>query len=341
MGSVKDLSILREPTLADPGLGQFHFSDRYSVFDWGEMPDQIPQKGRALCIMSAYFFEKLEAMGFRTHYEGIVENGVVKRLKDAKAPAEAIQVKLVRVVRPELINSHFDYRVFQKERSNFLIPLEIIYRNSLPDGASVFKRLREGSLTLSDLGLSEMPSPGSKLKRPILDVSTKLEKIDRYLGWQEARAIAGISPVELDELKNAALVINRLITDSAERAGLINEDGKVEFAYDQNRKLMLVDVLGTPDECRFTYEGLPVSKEVARIYYRKSAWYRDLEEIKKKDSVNWKNLVKSRPEPLPKRFLELTSLAYQSCADELTGRAWFKAPPLGEILTGIKEFLNS
>jgi phosphoribosylaminoimidazole-succinocarboxamide synthase len=34
----------------------------------------------------------------------------------------------------------------------------------------------------------------------------------------------------------------------------------VEFSFDENRRLMLVDVLGTPDECRFEYRGMPVSK---------------------------------------------------------------------------------
>jgi hypothetical protein len=36
----------------------------------------------------------------------------------------------------------------------------------------------------------------------------------------------------------------------------------------------VVDVVGTLDECRFTftYEGLHVSKEIARIYYRRTEW---------------------------------------------------------------------
>lgn len=37
----------------------FRFSDRYSVFDWGEMPDSIPYKGEVLAGWSAYFFEIL------------------------------------------------------------------------------------------------------------------------------------------------------------------------------------------------------------------------------------------------------------------------------------------
>ncbi|GAG55731.1 unnamed protein product, partial [marine sediment metagenome] len=40
-GSVKDLEILSRPEDNKMGIGRFHFSDRYSVFDWGEMPDHL------------------------------------------------------------------------------------------------------------------------------------------------------------------------------------------------------------------------------------------------------------------------------------------------------------
>ena len=42
MGSVKDLKTLQPATKSEYGQGIFSFSDRYSVFDWGEMPDTIP-----------------------------------------------------------------------------------------------------------------------------------------------------------------------------------------------------------------------------------------------------------------------------------------------------------
>ncbi len=79
MGSVKDLVVLVEPT-DKLGLGRFIFSDRYSVFDYGEMPDRIEDKGKALCMVSAFFFERLEEAGIATHYVGLVEDGEVKAL---------------------------------------------------------------------------------------------------------------------------------------------------------------------------------------------------------------------------------------------------------------------
>ena len=63
MGSVKDLKVIKPAEQNSLGVAHFHFSDRYSVFDWGEMPDLITKKGQALCVIGAYFFEKLEEMG--------------------------------------------------------------------------------------------------------------------------------------------------------------------------------------------------------------------------------------------------------------------------------------
>ena len=85
----------------------------------------------------------------------------------------------------------------------------------------------------------------------------------------------------------------------------MNEDGKIELAFDNQRRLMVVDVVGTLDECRFTYDGLHVSKEIARQFYKKTQWYKDVEEAKKtaeaKGIKDWKALCKSQPPPLDPR----------------------------------------
>lgn len=339
MGSVKDLKVLKEPNDTQHGVGHFIFSDRYSVFDWGEMPDHIVEKGKAICIATAYFFECLEKLGIKTHYIGVVENGKAKRLDQLKEPQNILEVKLVRVVKPKIQGNLYDYSIYQQERANFLIPLEVIYRNSLPAGSSVFKRLKQGSLKWEDLGLKQEPKPGQILDKPILDVSTKLEITDRYITWEEAQKICNLEDSELKEIKRVTLLINDLITKEAINIGLFNEDGKIEFGFDQQRNLMLVDALGTLDECRFTYQGIPVSKEIARIYYRKTDWYKEVEEAKSKDRLNWKSLVKSSPPKLPEELATSISLLYKAYANELTKRKWFDAPPLKEVLKQIKELI--
>lgn len=338
MGSVKDLTIRKEPTDKEPGIGRFVFSDRYSVFDWGEMPDHILNKGSAICLATAYFFEKVEELGIKTHYIGVAEDGKPKRLKDLTKPSNTIEVKILRVIKPTLTGNVYDYSVYQKEINNVLIPLEVIYRNALPAGSSVFKRLNDGTLKFSDIGLDKMPEPGQVLDKPIYDVSTKLEVTDRYLSWDEAKKICALSDAELDKMKKVVAIVNELITKETKPLGLFNEDGKIELGFDENRNFILVDALGTLDECRFTYEGLPVSKEIARIFYRNTEWFKDVEEAKKNDRVNWKSNVKSAPPRLPEELYNAISTIYQAYTNELTKRRWFDVPSLTDALKVIKKY---
>ncbi|MEM5948259.1 phosphoribosylaminoimidazolesuccinocarboxamide synthase [Spirochaetia bacterium 38H-sp] len=340
MGSVKDVRVLVPASENAPGIGRFVFSDRYSVFDWGKMPDDIENKGSAICIATAYFFELLENMGVKTQYRGVVEDGEVKPLAEAKGPINELEFDLLRVIKPELKNGSYDYSAFSSRPGNILIPLEVIYRNSLPAGSSVFKRLERGDVTPHELGLDSMPVPGQRLYMPILDVSSKLEETDRYMSWTEAREIAGLSDDEYNLLRERTLMLDQLISEQASRLGLINEDGKVEYGFDIERNLVVVDALGTLDECRFTYKGIPMSKEVARIFYRSSDWYRRVEEAKKKDRLHWRKLVGEGPKPLPERFRSAISALYMAYANELTAREWFDVMPLSEAIAVIEEFIS-
>ncbi len=349
MGSVKDLEIIKNPTPNSMGTGRFHFSDRYSVFDWGEMPDQIPGKGAALCLMGAYCFERLEEKGIKTHYKGLVDiNGKTIGFKQANQPINVMEVSNVNIYRPESRVSEgkleYDYSLYTPKLKNCLIPLEIIYRNGLPEGSSVFKRLEQGKTTLKELGLDHQPKPGERFDKPIFDVSTKLEKTDRYISWDEAKKIAGLTDEELNEAKNVLSKVNDIITEMASRAGLVNEDGKIELAFDDQRRIMVVDVVGTLDECRFTFNGIHVSKEIARQFYKKTSWYLDLEEAKKtaeeEGIKDWKSLCKSEPPKLDSKLRTIISEMYISTANELTGRRLFNAPHLADVIKKYKQLMD-
>jgi len=349
MGSVKDLKVIQKPTESAMGIGRFLFSDRYSVFDWGEMPDYIEGKGAALCLMGAYCFEQLEKMGVRTHYRGLIdEKGNAVKVSELQKPSNMMEVTLVNVYRPKTVVvegkiSH-DYSVYTSAIKNCLIPLEIIYRNGLPEGSSVFKRLSQGKVTLKDLGLDHQPIPGETLSKPIFDVSTKLEETDRYVTWTEAQQIARLSDVELANVKLVLLKADEAITAAASHADLKNEDGKIELGFDDQRKLILVDVLGTLDECRFTYGGVHVSKEVARQFYKKTSWYNDLEQAKKEAEAqgiqDWKSLCKSQPQKLDHRLKTIISQMYMSVANEMTGKKLFNSPKLATVIDGYKEYIG-
>jgi len=347
MGSVKNIEIVKKPTANAMGIGRFVFSDRYSVFDWGEMPDLIEGKGAALCMMGAYCFEKLEAANIRTHYRGLVDkDGKTRRFNELSEPSNIMEVSLVNIHRPEAHKEkgklRYDYTTYTPKLRNFLIPLEIIYRNSLPQGSSVFKRLEQKEITPQDLGLDRYPKPGEHLPRPIFDVSTKLEEKDRYVTWTEAKEIAGLTDDEVGQIKALLLKIDESITRLTARAGLKNEDGKIELAFDPDRKLMAVDVAGTLDECRFTYNQLHVSKEIARLFYRKTEWYKDVEEAKKMAEAqgvkNWRTLCRSKPPRLDPHLKQIISAIYMAATNDVTGRRLFDVPRLGEVVEEYRKY---
>lgn len=329
MGSVKDLTVLKESTEEKTGIGHFKFSDRYSVFDWGGMPGEIPNKGASLAIMTAYFFELLETKGIKTHYRGIVMDGEVFHLDKIKEPFNRIEVDLVRVIEPKKSETGYDYSIYEELDKNYLVPLECIYRNSIPLGSSFWKRYRAGKIKYS---VPKDLKPDTPLKEPILDVSTKLEESDRYLSWEEAKNIAHLSEKQIKEIKELLLNVNNLITEKTKKCGLINQDGKLEFAIDPNGNIIVIDALGTLDECRFLYEGIPLSKEILRKYYRKTEWYKEVVKAKEKVRKDWKTKVKIKPPLLPENLKDTVSLMYQSVANLISGKEFFSSPTLKELI---------
>jgi phosphoribosylaminoimidazole-succinocarboxamide synthase len=146
MGSVKSLVVGKRPTETQFGTGFFEFRDDYSVFDYGSMPDKIPGKGEALCRMSSYNFSELDKLGIESHFT------------EYKKP-NMMGVKLVRVLHPGKDR-------ITTETENYLIPLEVIFRNSLPPGSSVFKAIESGEKSYQDFGLSHMPKPARSFQSP-------------------------------------------------------------------------------------------------------------------------------------------------------------------------------
>lgn len=304
MGSVKNLVVLREPAGIEEGEGIFEFTDDFSVFDYGKMPDTIPGKGEALCRMASYNFAHLK---LNTHFLGFVKPNKMK----------------VRLVHREGTGA------------NRMVPLEIMFRNELPEGSSVFKRLSSGQLSLSALGLKTMPNPGEILPKPILDVSTKYEATDRYLDWKEALEIAEITEAQLSELKALALKVNASINARAKEIGLRHADGKIECALDGKGRLMVVDVFGTLDENRFLSGGIHLSKQVLRDFYKNTTWFEELERAKRA------GLPKNEwpaPPRLPSRLVKMVSDMYKSATEAWTGETVWGAPAIREVVDSYKKF---
>jgi phosphoribosylaminoimidazole-succinocarboxamide synthase len=317
MGSVKDLKVDTTATAETTGRGTFTFTDDYSVFDYGKMPDGIPGKGEALCRMSAYNFKELEKRGIKTHFLGMPSGN-------------QMEVSLTRVLYPQK-------NEISAGEQNYLVPLEVIFRNSLPKGSSVFKRLDRGQTTYQELGLDRMPTPGEQLEKPIIDYSTKLEETDRYLTVIEAMELARISEEQLIEIKETALKINEFLNEKAQQIGLEHADGKVEFALFPGGQLTLVDVLGTLDEDRFLFNGFHLSKQVLRDYYKTTPWADEF----------YAALDKGIPKPewpapprLPQEVIDVVANLYKSACEEWTGEKTFNAPSIEESVHAYKAFLE-
>ncbi len=319
MGSVKDLIVKKPATETEMGLGIFKFTDDYSVFDYGKMPDKIPGKGEALCSMASFNFKQLAEIGIKNHF--------------ISQPAlNEMEVSLVRVLYPQK-------NEIEDESKNYLVPLEIMFRNSLPDGSSVFKRLKSGQITPADLGLDEMPKPGIKLEKPVFDVSTKLEELtDRYLSWEEAREMSKISEEQMEELKEKALKINSFLSKRAEEIGLEHADGKVEFGLNPENELVLVDVAGTLDENRFLWNKVHISKQVIRDYYKTIPW---AEEVTKAKNQELSKDTWPVPPKLPSELVEIVSNMYKSVAEAWIGEKHWGAPSIEETMNSYKSFLEN
>jgi len=143
-GSVKNVRCVRPPRGQTEGLYVFEFTDDYSVFDYGKMPDTIRGKGSALAGMTAFLFEQLESAdawkkiakrtdlwkrfdpdgeasrvfrspagrqvlsaGLRTHFLGLLDGqGKPRRLSELKEPSNRILVKAVPVLTPTAVSVH-------------------------------------------------------------------------------------------------------------------------------------------------------------------------------------------------------------------------------------------
>ncbi len=289
---------VKEVYEVSPDELEFVFTDQISVFD-KVIPSLVPHKGETLCRTSAHWFKVVEGLGIRSHYLRL-------------AGGSRMRVRRVRVIS--------DYAKIDGDTRNFLIPLEVIARYYV--AGSLHDRIKAGRVRPEDLGFprGHAPAYGEELPRPFLEVTTKLEKVDRELDRTEALAISKLREEEYEALMETVLTIDERLNADVRQRGLIHVDGKKEFAMDPDRRLMLVDTFGTADEDRFwdleAYEKgrqVELSKEHVRQYYRGTGYHKALMEAR----------AAGRSEPdipsLPPEILRDVSDLYVSLFERLTG----------------------
>lgn len=322
----------------------FEYSDRYSIFDWGEMPDQIADKGKALNLMGAAFFklvgdkktwselfkspalkhfdqQYLSTLQTSSVYQNFCQKGLTHHFK-AVVNDECSEVKNIKVVRPEKKANVYNYEKYQDRLVNTLVPLEVIFRLGLAPGNSLSKRFKAQPHLMTQFGLDSIPAEGTLLNRPCVDFSTKLENGDRYLTYAEAQRISGMSSDEFLKLRATTELISLCLYAFHAEMDLELWDGKVEFAFvqgeDLSRDFMLVDSIGI-DELRLISESRSLSKEFLREVYKNTPWHIALSEAKKeaitvqKDFREiCKNKYNQSPEPLSAENKEKAQSLYKS-----------------------------
>ncbi|MBL7714722.1 MAG: hypothetical protein JNL01_04585 [Bdellovibrionales bacterium] len=420
-GSVKDILGPVRVKLDDPAPTDcvlFRYSDAYSVFDWGRMPDALTGKGSALAVFAAAFFERLQLAttwkdfskdpaaqtlrkanrfgsdfneigeilqrdGLKTHYVGLVPDAVVNQISLAgsqgsipvkpltlsqwKNPAfeagpsnpRLMLVREVEVNRPRWVKVMGreipDYRAGVKSTGSgkpTLIPLEVVFRFSCPEGSSLIERVKQDPEYLSQRGFAdwkiEAATGGGSWDFPLIELFTKLETSDRPVSLTEALAISGLSAQSLQEMMMRTAWVAGWMRSVFAKKGITLADGKLEWAIQvpKNGKpeLILVDAIG-PDELRLLSGPVQLSKEFLRAHYRKTPWYEQIGARKKQAAAagekDWK---KGAPQPpaLPPATREKVQNLYFALAkfvlDPLAADSWFtQAPGLDTVIESLKE----
>jgi len=293
-GKVKDVYEVDQHTL------EFVFSDKISVFD-KTIPSLIPHKGETLCRSSAFWFQVARSCGIKTHFRELI-------------PPNRMRVARVQVL---------DYPKINKKTNNYLIPLEVICRHYV--AGSLWDRIQNGQVKPVKIGFkaNDGVKYGDKLPEPYVEFTTKLEKVDRLVTKKEAQKIAGLTNDEYNDIMKAVLKTDEQIAEEVEKRDLIHVDGKKEYAFDENRELMIVDTFGTADEDRWwdweSYskgQFVELSKENVRQYYRQLGYYDKLMEARNVGKVEPK--IPSLPEAKIKEISEL----YIDMFERITGESY-------------------
>lgn len=323
----------------------FHFTDDYSVFDWGKMPDTIANKGLALTLLGAFFFEQLEAKGIHTHFKRLVsEEGNTLALSQAASHKGRVflEVKKADIHRPQPMSvfgqSVYAYPVIPATSTVRLVPLEVVFRFGMPAGSSLRARLEKDPTYLRQLGLSEMPGEDGKFTQPVIEFFTKLEPKDRLLPVSEAIAISCLKPEQFQKLCQLTIEAAQAVKEIFGSKGIELWDGKFEFII-ANGQLLLADSVG-PDELRLIYKDVHLSKEIIRDHYRNSAWEKALKQAqdiaRQRGNDDWKEIcikeLQQQPQPLPAEFKQKIDHLYGSLTNTVCGEQLLASEPELESL---------
>ncbi|TET42478.1 MAG: phosphoribosylaminoimidazolesuccinocarboxamide synthase [Dehalococcoidia bacterium] len=275
-------------------------TDRISAFDV-VLPSGIPDKGKVLNQLSAFWFEKTAHI-LPNHLIKVIDSEDI--LRDVIARAESSKQSQWKgdtslTLETSLIGCSM--LVAKAER----VPVECVVRGYI--SGSAWAEYKETG-TVGHIHLPSGMKESQELPQPIFTPTTKSDtEHDRPLTSQDIKDldVEGI----FEELEQKSLLIYGYARDYAKTKGIIIADTKFEFGF-LNSKLVLIDELLTPDSSRFwdvnQYEvghSQPsFDKQLVRDWLSASGW------------------DKTPPAPmLPPEVIERTSKRYREVYGKLTG----------------------
>jgi len=265
-------------------------TDRISAFD-SVLPCGIPDKGLVLNQLSIFWFSQTA---------NLVPNHLLEAVDDVHCLDSYL-----------LAEDRFPYPSYLVGRSMIVkkakrIPVECVVRGYL-SGSAWAEYQQNG--TISGFSLPKGLKQSQELPQPLFTPTTKAETgHDLPLTMDEVKRLVGGTLAE--EIKQESLAVYSYAREYARARGIIIADTKLEFGLDNDR-LILIDELLTPDSSRFwdaeLYKvGQPQSsydKQPVRDWLVESGWN------------------KEPPAPmLPPEVIEATTRRYEQAYERLAGR---------------------
>ena len=276
----------------DAGSGRLLMvtSDRISAFDV-VMEEPIPEKGRVLTAMTAFWAEELADVA-PSH---LVATDPDELPEPANHPSLAGRAMLVR-------------------RADML-PLECIVRGYL--SGSAWKEYRTSG-TVNGEPMPEGLQESDQLPEAIFTPSTKAEVgHDENISFAAAVDLVGREVAE--QARDMSLELYRRGAARAAEHGIVIADTKFELGFDGD-ELIVCDEILTPDSSRF-WPADAVTRGRTPPSFDKQPLRDHLE------STGWDK--KPPPPPLPQEVVDATSARYVEAYERVTGRSmaeWHGTP---------------
>ncbi len=315
-----------------------------------------------LFIIEMGFYTK----GLPTHHLGMVSH-TGEIITNLDVPPDDVSTDvlfaLARVPKLELNPRTGICEVYRRRWANvLLIPLECIFRFGLPEGSSVFRKLKaaEGNSGATQRIYDEIgwtkdrpPEPWDMLPNPAVGYTTKIEATDRKLTMEEARhcsLLPNNRPRLFDQLHlaNFAMAAMLRYTFAALNEKLGGEavvecwDGKFEWILGPDGELVLGDTIDL-DSIRVTARVGDVTVHLSKEMVRQPIAGTKIKDAIKacqtegdKQNRDWKEIWAERGYPThlpyPEEHIKLFDQMHGALAFALTGNERFaNTPSLVEI----------